>query len=80
MDKIPKQNYHHIAVGGGGNTGGFSGSISNLQYFQYALNVFEINNIVMKGPNTNSSDLSSDSKASSGNYSYLANQWYKNAS
>tara|TARA_B110000093_G_scaffold44901_1_gene48005 strand:+ start:1133 stop:2116 length:984 start_codon:yes stop_codon:yes gene_type:complete len=77
---MPKQNYHNIAIGGGAAQGGFQGSISNLQYFGYAMNVFEINNIVMKGPNTNSSELSSDSAGKSGNYSYLANMWYKDAS
>jgi hypothetical protein len=81
LDYVPRQNYHNVTVGGGSDAqGGFKGSISNLQYFTHALTVFEINNIVMKGPNTNSSNLSSDSKANSGNYSYLANQWYKNAS
>ena len=80
LESMPKQNYHNIAIGGGASQGGFQGSISNLQYFAYAMNVFEINNIVMKGPNTNSSELSSDSAGKSGNYSYLANMWYKDAS
>ena len=80
LPNMPKQNYHNIAIGGGASQGGFQGSISNLQYFGYAMNVFEINNIVMKGPNTNSSELSSDSAGKSGNYSYLANMWYKDAS
>lgn len=79
LSKMPKQNYHSVAIGGGAAQGGFQGSISNLQYFSYAMNVFEINNIVMKGPNTRTSDLSSDSAGKSGNYSYLANMWYKGA-
>lgn len=79
LSKMPKQNYHNVAIGGGAAQGGFQGSISNLQYFGYAMNVFEINNIVMKGPNTRTSDLSSDSAGKSGNYSYLANMWYKSA-
>lgn len=79
LSKMPKQNYHNVAIGGGAAQGGFQGSISNLQYFGYAMNVFEINNIVMKGPNTRTSDLSSDSAGKSGNYSYLANMWYKGA-
>ena len=79
LRKMPKQNYHNVAIGGGAAQGGFQGSISNLQYFSYAMNVFEINNIVMKGPNTRTSDLSSDSAGKSGNYSYLANMWYKGA-
>jgi hypothetical protein len=77
MSHLPKQNYHNIAVGGGNSGGGFAGSISNLQYYAHAMNVFEINNVVMKGPNTNTSDLSSDAQGKSGNYSYLSNTWYK---
>lgn len=77
LTHLPKQNYHNVTVGGGNSQGGFVGSISNLQYYAYALNVFEINNVVMKGPNTNTSDLSSDSQGKSGNYSYLSNSWYK---
>jgi hypothetical protein len=71
---LPKQNYHNVTVGKGN---GFNGSISNLQYFNYALNVFEINNIVTKGPNTASSDLSADAAGKGGNYSYLSNIWYR---
>lgn len=71
---LPRQNYHNVTVGKGN---GFNGSISNLQYFNHALNVFEINNIVMKGPNTASSDLSADASGKGGNYSYLSNVWYR---
>ncbi len=73
MTKLPKQNSSNIIVCG---NSGFSGSLSNLRYYSYALNVFEINNIVMGGPNLSASSLSTDSIAASGNYSYLSNQWY----
>lgn len=73
MDKIPKQNSSDIIVGG---NAGFKGKLSNLRYYSYALNVFEINNIVMGGPTLTPSKLEPDPYASSGNYSYLSNQWY----
>jgi hypothetical protein len=69
MDKIPKQNFHNVVAGGG-----FSGKISNLRYYDYALNVFEINNIVLFGPNLKPSEQSMET--ASGSYSYLSNLWY----
>ena len=74
MDKVPKQNYHDVMVGVD-----FSGKISNLRYYDRALNVFEINNIVMFGPNTSPSELTVDRSGTSGNYSYLSNKWYNSA-
>jgi hypothetical protein len=68
-----KQNYYDILVA---PNGGFQGQLSNLQYFNRALNVFEINNIVMFGPNLTNSKYSNSSKNASGNYSYLSNSWY----
>lgn len=74
MDKIPKQNFHDVWV-----SKGFSGKLSNLQYHDRALNVFEINNIVMFGPNTTASNRSQDASGLSGNYSYLSSMWYNAA-
>lgn len=76
MEFAPKQNFNDVVVNA---NGGFSGKLSNLRYYAYALNVFELNNIVMWGPNTQPSDMSIDSRAKSGNYSYLSNMWYSNA-
>lgn len=73
LTKIPKQNSNDVIVCG---NSGFSGSLSNLRYFSYALNVFEINNIVRSGPSLTPSLLSVDSAGTSGNSSYLANSWY----
>ena len=73
LSSLPKHNYLNVTVGG------MKGSISNLQYFGYAMNVFEINNIVVRGPNLKSSSLSSDAQNKSGNSSFLSNIWYKNA-
>jgi hypothetical protein len=46
---VPKQNYGNVYVGA---DGGFSGYISNLFYYNRALGIYEINDIVTKGPNT----------------------------
>ena len=73
MDKLPKQNSNDIIVSG---NRGFPGSLSNLRYYSHALNVFEINNIVMGGPTLTPSKKSVDSTAATGNYSYLSNSWY----
>ena len=71
----PKQNFYPVVICG---NDGFKGKLSNLRYYSKALNVFEINNVVMTGPNTNSSELSVDSQAKTGIYSYLSNNWYTN--
>ena len=73
LPSLPKQNFNNVTVHA---NGGYSGSTSNLRYYSYALNVFEINNIIMFGPNLNPSSLSADSKALSGNYSFLSHSWY----
>lgn len=46
---VPKQNYGNVYVGA---DGGFSGYVSNLFYFNRSLGIYEIDNIVRKGPNT----------------------------
>jgi hypothetical protein len=73
LPSLPKHNYLNVSIGG------MLGSISTLQYYSYAMNVFEINNIVIRGPNLNSSSLSTDGQNKSGTSSFLSNVWYKNA-
>ena len=73
LTSLPKQNFNNVTIHG---NNGYSGSTSNLRYYNYALNVFEINNVVMFGPDLSPSSLSADSKALSGNYSFLASSWY----
>ena len=63
---VPKQNYGDIEVGG------FNGNLSDLRYFDSALNVFQINNITMAGPNLTSAATAKDTK-----FDYLANAWYQ---
>lgn len=68
FQSVPRQNYGSIFVG---KNGGFVGQISNLQYFDRALNVFQISNMTMMGPNmkpvTDVVDTSSD---------YLSSKWF----
>ena len=70
---VPLQNYDDVYACA---NGGFSGNLSDLRYFNYALNVFQINNIVSTGPNTTLKQTHSNSK----NYYYLSNLWYNSNS
>lgn len=63
---VPKQNYSDVQVGG------FNGNLSDLRYFNSALNVFQINNIAMAGPNLTAANSSTDTK-----FDYLSSSWYK---
>jgi hypothetical protein len=74
---VPKQNYEDVFVcQKNGISTGFSGNLSDLRYHGHALNIFEITNIVSKGPNLTTSSLNS-STAVYGS-SYLSSQWYTN--
>jgi hypothetical protein len=67
FNNVPVQNYDDVWVC---QNGGFNGKISNLRYFNHALNVFEINSIVSSGPNL---------YETTGPYfvqNYLSNSWY----
>ena len=67
---VPKQNYDSVNVC---QNGGFSGKLSNLFYYDHALSIFDINNLVLRGPNLTES---SKVKSNIGNYTYLSNTWY----
>lgn len=69
---VPKQNYDDVHIG---FNGGFNGNVSNLVYYDRALGVFEINNIILRGPNVT---LANSSKSNLGYYSYLSSSWYFN--
>jgi len=72
FQNVPKQNYQNIYVS---QNGGFNGMISNLRYFSYALDVTQINNILLAGPNLTASSYSQ--KGASTNYSYyISSLWY----
>uniref|UniRef100_A0A6C0DRQ8 LamG-like jellyroll fold domain-containing protein n=1 Tax=viral metagenome TaxID=1070528 RepID=A0A6C0DRQ8_9ZZZZ len=72
LQSVPNQNYYPVNVG---QNGGFPGTLSDLRYFARALNVFDIQSIVSKGPSTKTSKLSSNVK-SADIYNYLSNMWY----
>jgi len=67
---IPKQNFFDVQVC---NNGGFNGQLSNLRYYNRALNVIQINNIVFWGPNLNASKSISTTR---GGFNYLSSTWY----
>jgi len=70
---VPKQNYNNVNIC---QNGGFSGYLSDLRYFDHELSVFEINNIVLAGPNTNASNSASNPTSATGFPYYLSNMWY----
>jgi hypothetical protein len=71
LDGVPKQNYGNVYIG---MNGGFSGNISNLWYYNYALGTRAIQNIAMSGPNTTMASVSSTVNQKSSDY--LSNPWY----
>jgi hypothetical protein len=73
LTNVPKQNYYDVNVS---QNGGFTGNLSDLRYFNSALNVFQINTIVSNGPNLNTNtQYAGEIKLD--DYHYLSNQWYK---
>tara|TARA_Y100000992_G_scaffold62529_1_gene38366 strand:+ start:5063 stop:5935 length:873 start_codon:yes stop_codon:yes gene_type:complete len=72
LSNVPKQNYNDVLIG---QNGGFSGKISDLRYYSRSLNIFEIENLVNKGPNLSNSELSNEA-AGVGHYGYLGFDWY----
>lgn len=72
LNDVPKQNYDNVNIC---KNGGFNGQLADVQYFNRALSVFEINNIVIWGRNTNASSATGTSDASGFPY-YLSNSWY----
>jgi hypothetical protein len=72
--EVPKQNYNDVLVGA---NGGFSGSLSNLLYYDRALNIYEINNIILAGPNTKENPANVP-VSNLGYYGYLSRAWYSN--
>jgi hypothetical protein len=68
---IPEQNYGDVFVG----YHGYNGSISNLRYFDSALSVFQISNIVMSGPNLKNPD---ENRNTGNSVDYLSSSWYTN--
>lgn len=70
---VPKQNYGNVYVGA---NGGFSGYVSNLWYYDHALGIYEINDLVSKGPNTTIISSGSDDAIDLKNPDYLSLRWF----
>jgi hypothetical protein len=65
---IPHQNYGNVYVA---QDGGFSGNISDLQYFNYAIGTSELQEIVNRGPSLKTGDSSLVTIPK-----YLSSKWY----
>ena len=72
LASVPKQNYGNVYVC---QNGGFSGFISNLQYFRNALDPGDIMGIVSSGPSLSLSSLEK-TNLKHGDLNYLAMDWY----
>jgi hypothetical protein len=74
FESVPLQNYNDVQVC---KDGGFTGKLSNLRYFNYSLNIFEINTLVLGGPDLKPGQISSNiNKVSDPSFSYISNLWY----
>jgi len=73
LSNIVKQNYDDLYVN---YNGGFSGNLSDLKYYNYAVGTLEIDSLNTKGPNLQIKKNSNIEKSSKGQY--LATQWYFN--
>ena len=73
LTSVPKQNYGNVYVA---SNGGFSGNLSDLRYFNYALHPGDIVYITNQGPNLKANSASSNILYN--NPPYLSFQWYTN--
>jgi len=81
FESVPKQNYYDIQVC---QNKGFGGYLSNLKYYSRALNIFDINVLVMAGPNLSSAKITGNTNqpasispgGSMTSYDYLSQWWY----
>lgn len=69
---VPKQNYGDVYVA---MNNGFSGYISSLSYYNYAISTSEIREIMQTGPNIKMTTYSANPKNRS-NLDYLSLRWY----
>jgi len=70
LSSLPRQNYGNVYVA---SNGGFTGNLSNLQYFTYAVQPGEIVSITNRGPSLTTSKSSSSLNAEP---PYLSLHWY----
>jgi hypothetical protein len=69
---VPKQNDGDVYVA---TNGGFDGYVSNLWYFNHAVDMGEIQRIIMRGPNTTMLS-SGDNAIKDKNVDYLSMRWF----
>ena len=74
LQDVPKQNYENVNIC---KNGGFNGNLADLQYFNKAISIFQINNMVSWGRNKSSANENASGDASGFPY-YLSNIWYSN--
>ena len=72
LSNIVKQNYDNLYVN---YNGGFSGNLSDLKYYNYAIGTLEIDALTTKGPNL---QIKKDSNIELSKPQYLSSQWYFN--
>lgn len=72
LSNVVKQNYDNLYIN---YNNGFSGNLSNLRYYNYAIGAFEIDRIVSSGPNLKIAENTSISKSKP---YYLSDQWFYN--
>ena len=72
LSNIVKQNYDNLYVN---YNGGFSGNLSNLKYYNYAIGTLEIDSLTTNGP---SLKIKEDSNIEKSKPHYLSSQWYFN--
>jgi hypothetical protein len=70
---VPKQNYGDVLVCA---NGGFIGALSNLRYYDYGMNVFEIGSVVFRGPTLTAAKINQNVNSTQNGYNYLSNKWY----
>jgi hypothetical protein len=74
LKNVPKQNYDDVNVC---KNGGFNGSFADLRYYDRAISVFEINNVVMWGRNTSAATTSGGVASDGTGFPYyLSYLWY----
>jgi hypothetical protein len=69
----PRQNFYNVAVN---PNGGFGGALSDLRYFDHAINVLQMRSLLASGPNTAPSTAVADASKAGGTYTYLSDLWY----
>lgn len=72
LSNIVKQNYDDLYVN---YNGGFTGNLSDLKYYNYAVGTLEIDSLTTKGPNLK---IEKNSNIENSKPQYLSSQWYSN--